>query len=195
VKADGNTSRNKVYRGGHVVGPEAALTFAGLATMALPGEIHLHYDDVRTTIVFQADSPSNDASMQNSRLPEVTSPNTRASVQDNSSSVGIGATRSLSQSEQIIMEGMVWKRSRHLHRWHQRQLVLTERAVMSFKEGRVMTMNIPAGTARRVKIADSSRPACLCIEADSGDFILSCDTQNETYKWLEELSRVLLRVS
>merc|ERR1712137_953050 len=159
----------KYYRSGKVVGPATTMTFAILSKMATPCEVQLQYDDVRATIIYEADGwrPTPPRLSSNVPLSTVSS----SGVENTDSSLRHG-------SESLLLDTTAWKRSRHLKQWRQRRLALTQAELTCFKRGTKVTEAISICTIRTVRSVTASeidadaqgRSDCLCIETANESF-------------------------
>lgn len=94
-----------------------------------------------------------------------------------------------------ILEGWVWKRSRHLKRWRRRWIVLMPGNWMSFKrrEDASPTETVSAGAVWNVYSADSEvlQAKCFCVSTAKRSYYMVCDDEAQKESWIRELTKAL----
>jgi hypothetical protein len=97
-----------------------------------------------------------------------------------------------------VLEGWVWKRSRHLKWWRRRWLVLTKLGVETMKTqgGFKPTESIERRNFGGVFCANglTKMERCFCVVDQKGRrFYMACDEEAEKAEWLKQIDTVLTR--
>lgn len=190
LKEDINLGGESVFRGGHVVGAghasAAVASVAELAALAVPAKVRLQYEDLHSTMHFRPEGGRPRAGLP---APVSCTSSSAASVASFYSNLPVG--RHMSSTTPAILEGVVWKRSRHLHRWRRRVLVLSQEGLRCVKETGQVTEMILATTMRDVCSADDVLPNCLRVDAGRRGYYFAFSDIATRDKWHSEVSHLV----
>jgi len=174
LKKDAELSTGVVLRCGKVIGLEALTAISTLSSIAVPAQLKIQYPDVRCTTVFNLAGGGRPATV------EVSSATKKQPLPLGSHQRNI--------DNSVLLEGFVWKRSRHLRKWRKRWLTLTAEELKFFDDAKNVTEVIPTRSLRRASCAGDMYPNCMCLDINRRSFYLSFEEDMIKQRWLQELT-------
>jgi len=102
-----------------------------------------------------------------------------------------------------LLEGWVWKRSKHLKKWRRRWLVLMPDHFATYKARSPggATERVDKGSVVRIYSADSDvlQAKCFCVVSEQRkvftvkpvSFFMVCDDEAQKLEWMREIAKVL----
>jgi len=128
---------------------------------------------------------------------EVTNPNDLSAAPPGEAGGGRDGLRVRYTRPDSLLEGWVWKQSRHLKRWRRRWMILTPRRLESVKQrgDAKSTETVEAGTVQHVYSADADvrQSRCFCVVGPRNrNFYMITDDEDQKAEWMRQISSTLL---